>query len=257
VKIDNTNKLEFFKDLYTMARGKQEAELMEMENSYNQYRGTYWESDSMRPTSCRNITYEFIEAQRSNYIPPALVTPRMTSTKTLRNARMLEHLCANVRDFLPFEKLNDQDELTTYVRGSSVWLIEWDNSKKTHNTVGDVKITLLKPDKLTVQPYVYNIDDMDYLFIEVEDTKDNVCRKYGVTLADLEETNSENNDSEDTITIHTCFYKDEDGYFASLCGQTKSCCSTWTITTIVRFTNAKPAGNVKNYVIATTQFINW
>ena len=90
-----------------------------------------------------------------------------------------------------------------------MWLVEWDNSIKTHNTVGDVKITIWSPSHFVGQPKIYDIDDMEYCFIHFETTKEDLMRKYDVSLDVAEETESEDNDSDETATVVVCYYKDD------------------------------------------------
>jgi hypothetical protein len=51
---------------------------------------------------------------------------------------------------------------------------------------------------------------MEYCFVEFETTKDDIVRKYGVTLEVAEETESEENADDKTATLFVCYYKNED-----------------------------------------------
>lgn len=210
IEIQDGTKLNFFKDLYTEARAASDAIFEEMQKHIEQYRGSRKiDGSSEDAKQVRNITYELIESQVTSYIPNPSVTAKMYSDKNERNAKSIETLLKNKRDELPFEKLNDIDERFNPIYGGSVWLIEWDNSIMTHNTVGDVKITCLAPTKFTGQPNIYDISDMEYCFLQFETTKEDIVRKYGVSLATAEEAESEENADDKTATMYVCYYKDD------------------------------------------------
>jgi len=207
------SKLKYFQDLYETARAESDALYEAMERHYAQYKGSKeLDGASTQAKVVRNITYELIESQVTSYIPNPAVNPKTVSDRNSRNAKSIETLLRNKRDELPFEKLNDMDERFNPIYGGSVWLIEWDESIRTHHTVGDVRVSCLAPKKFTGQPNIYEIADMEYCFIDFETTKDDIVRKYGVTLDIAEETESEENASGDdsTATLHVCYYKNDE-----------------------------------------------
>ena len=108
--------------------------------------------------------------------------------------------------------MNDLDERYNPIYGGSVWLVEWDDSIVTHNTVGDIRVTCLPPTAFVGEPNIYDINDMDYCFISFETTKDDIVRKYGVSYADADETTSERDQtaSDNSATVIVCYYKDDD-----------------------------------------------
>lgn len=210
MRVDKQNKLQFFKDLYDNAKSKQETILEDYEKWRKQYKGSLEiDGGAEDAKTGRNITYELLESQFSSYLPTTAVTPEIFSERNERNAKSIEKLLRNKRNRLPFEKLNDMDERYSPIYGGSIWLVEWDNSIKTHNTVGDVKITIWSPSHFVGQPKIYDIDDMEYCFIHFETTKEDLMRKYDVTLDVAEETESEDNDSDETATVVVCYYKDD------------------------------------------------
>lgn len=204
------SKIEFFQSLYEEARSSAEALYEKMQQNIEQYKGSdKIDNSDVRATQVRNITYELVESQVTSYIPTPSVTPKMYSEKNERNARSIETLLLNKRDELPYEKQNDMDERFNPIYGGSVWLVEWDNSIMTHNTVGDIKLSCLAPTKFTGQPYIYDIKDMEYCFVTFETTKDDIVRKYGVDYTVADETESEHAD-DNTATLFVCYYKDEE-----------------------------------------------
>lgn len=212
MRVDKENKLQFFKDLFENARGQQAALRDDFEKWSKQYKGDLIIDGSDEPAlTGRNITYELIESQFSSYLPSTAVTPEIYSERNDRNAKSVERLLKNKRNQLPFEKMNDIDERYSPIYGGSIWLVEWDNSIKTHNTVGDVKITCWSPSHFVGQPCIYDIDDMEYCFITFETTKEDLVRKYGVPIDVTDDTESENGgETDETATVNVCYYKNDE-----------------------------------------------
>ena len=211
MQIDKEHKLDFFKDLYANAKGEMDGLTEDFAKWDKQYKGSLEIDGSDTPaTTGRNITYELIESQFSSYLPTTAVTPEIYSERNDRNAKSVERLLRNKRNRLPFEKMNDIDERYSPIYGGSIWLVEWDNSIKTHNTVGDVKVTIWAPTHFVGQPHIFDIDDMEYCFISFETTKEDLVRKYGVSVETADETESENGtENDETATVVVCYYKDE------------------------------------------------
>ena len=211
MRVDKQHKLNFFKSLYENALASASGDFENYQKWLKQYRGDLEIDDSGIPANTgRNITYEIIESQFSSYLPTTAVSAERYTEKTERNAKSVEKLLRNKRNKLPFEKMNDLDERYAPIYGGSVWLVEWDNSIKTHNTVGDVKVCVLSPTHFVGQPYIYEIDDMEYCFVSFETTKEDLVRKYGISEEIAEETESETGNEDETATVIVCYYKDED-----------------------------------------------
>lgn len=212
MRVDKDNKLQFFKDLFENAKGQQSALRDDFDKWSKQYKGDLTIDGSGEPAlTGRNITYELIESQFSSYLPSTAVTPEVYSERNDRNAKSIERLLKNKRNQLPFEKMNDIDERYSPIYGGSIWLVEWDNSIKTHNTVGDVKITCWSPSHFVGQPCIYDIDDMEYCFITFETTKEDLVRKYGVPIDVADDTESENGgETDETATVNVCYYKNDE-----------------------------------------------
>lgn len=210
IELGDQSKLTFFQNLYTEARSAAEEQYADLEKHLAQYKGSRVIDDSeVEAKAIRNITYELVESQVTSYLPTPAVTPKMWSDKNERNAKSIETLLRNKRDELPFEKLNDMDERFNPIYGGSIWLIEWDNSIATHNTVGDVKISCLSPKRFTGQPSIYDVKEMEYCFIEFETTKEDIVRKYGVSPSIADETESDENADDKTATLYVCYYKND------------------------------------------------
>ena len=200
-------KLDFFKALYedAVTRLGEERELMRRRLA--QYNGAPDIDGGEKATLVRNITYELIESQISNYIPTPSVTPEVEADDTERNAKAVETLLRGIRNKMPYERINDLDERYSTIYGASIWLAEWDESLSTATTRGDVKLTCVSPNDFVPQPDVYDIADMEYAFISAEVTLEELTRRYDVT--DLDGTESEVQ-GDDTATLKVCYYRDED-----------------------------------------------
>lgn len=210
---DNGEKLPFFADLYNKSKSAQEEYFEQFTKNYDQYKGSKEiDGSSVEASTVRNISYELVESQITTYIPNPSVTPKMFSDRNERNAKSIETLLKNKRDELPFERMNDIDERYNPIYGGSVWLVEWDDSITTHNTVGDVKVSCLPPSQFVGQPAIHNIEDMEYCFVTFETTKEDIVRQYGVSLDVSESTESlEGDANDDTATLIICYYRNDDG----------------------------------------------
>lgn len=211
-------KLEFFKSLYEEARAVADSQLEELERAWNQYKGDKKidnDNDQNLPAVSakvvRNITYELIESQVTSYIPTAKVTPSSWSESAERNASAVERLIAAQRDRLPFERMNDLDERHSYIYGGSIWLVEWNEAQKSHTTSGDVSISCLSPRQFVGQPYVYDVQEMEYCFVAFETTKEDLMRRYDVTFPVVDDAENDQDPDERTATLYVCYYRDEDG----------------------------------------------
>lgn len=210
IEYQDSTKLAFFQELYSEAKSASDSLYEKLQQHLDQYKGSpKIDGSTEEAKQVRNITYELVESQVTSYLPNPSVSPKMWSEKNERNAKSAETLLRNKRDELPFEKLNDIDERYNPIYGGSVWLVEWDNSIVTHNTVGDVKISCLSPQRFIGQPNIYSLDDMEYCFITFETTKEDIMRKYGVRPEVADEAESDENADEKTATLYVCYYKDE------------------------------------------------
>jgi hypothetical protein len=225
IDLQGGDKLSFFQDLYTNAKGKLEENFSKLNQHLAQYKGST-EIDGENAVDAklvRNITYELIESQVTGYIPSAKVDPRMHSEKNDRNALAIERLCSAICDEVGIEAINDLDERYTYTYGGSIFLVEWDESITTHNTVGDVKITNISPHNFIPQPNIFRVEDMEYCFVDFETTKESIMRKYDKSLEVAEQASNEEGEDEDTATLHICYYRDENGKVCEyvFCGDTE------------------------------------
>jgi hypothetical protein len=100
--------------------------------------GTYFEA-----THVRNIIAENIESEVDSNIPQPKVTARRKKDEKL--AALIENLIRNELDRIPFEEINDMMERTVPIQGGGLFIVEWDNTLRTHTTVGEVVVSPIHP----------------------------------------------------------------------------------------------------------------
>lgn len=209
------NKLQFFKELLAGWRDKNDSETELLEQHTKQYEGDPSIDGSDVPaTVVRNITYELIEAQVSTDIPAPRVSPCRRSDKGDRCARSVECLLSSVRDTLPFERMNDIEERLTPVHGGAARVIDWDAGYLTHDTVGRADVTVTDMLHIVWQPGVFEIKDMDAVFVLYDTTKSAIADRYGVEYYVADETErdaADEDNGEETVTVYVCWYRNGSG----------------------------------------------
>lgn len=169
-----------------------------------------------RTSHVRNIVFENIESQISSVIPQPKVTARYKKDEPL--AELIEHFLRNELDRQPFETMNDLAERTTPMHGGVGWQVEWDNTKRTHMTVGEAEVSVIHPKQFAPQPGVYTgIQNMDWFIVKVPTTKEAVRRKYGISVQDETETEPDirsagnAHTSDDAVTMYVGYEVGENG----------------------------------------------
>lgn len=196
-------------ELYEHAKMRHAEHLAELSTHMEQYDGSdKIDGSPERAATVRNITYELIEAEVSSEIPAPKAEPCHYTLQNERNARSIERLLYRLRDELPFEAMNDFDERYTYIYGAGVWLLEWEEDEND----GGVRILSVSPEDFIPQPDVWRLEDMDYCFFRFATTRDELCRRYGVTPAVAARATAEGYaEDEESVTVIVAFYKDADG----------------------------------------------
>jgi len=162
----------------------------------------------------RNIAYELIESQVDSSIPMPKVTALHEGDEEL--ARSIEKALVNKVKLLNLAIINDQMERIVPVQGGDFFLVEWDNNLGFHANYGDVDVKEMLPKQVIPQPGVSKIEDMDYIFVQVSQTKDAVKKKYHVDVEDAHEEYKEirgaqgdNGLDTDLVTVNTVYYKND------------------------------------------------
>lgn len=164
----------------------------------------------------RNIVAENIESEVSAVIPQPKVTARRQSDEW--RAKLLEDMLRNELDRLPMETLNDMMERTVPIQGGAYWLVEWDNSKRTHSTVGDVTVSILHPKQVIPQDGVFgSVEDMDAVVLKLPQTRAYIRRVYGKDVDEGEEApearslDRDADTAEDMVTQYVAYFRNEKG----------------------------------------------
>lgn len=231
-KPEENEKLKKWQRRYEDAKQKYGSELSKMELFEEYYLGDrrvkanpnkndgYAKKKSI---NVRNIVYELIESQIDSSVPMPKVTP--VHAEDAGQAKIIESFLKNEVKTLKLSVLNDVMERITPMIGGGFMLVEWDNTKGYHCTLGDLSVTNLHPKQVIPQPGITDIEKMDYIFVRISQTKDYVKRRFGVDVSEEEETDAEirsGETSSDIVTVITAYYKNQHGGIGLLrwCGDT-------------------------------------
>lgn len=221
-----SEELRLWQERLSLSDAKWSAEVNKMNEREDIYNGartmqplvpgdTHRDGTKKKTSHVRNIVFENVESQISSAIPQPKVTPRRKKDEHL--ADVIEHFLRNELDRLPFEAINDLAERTVPIQGGVGFLVEWDNTKRTSTTVGEVNVTLIHPKQFAPQPDVYtSIADMDYFIVKVPTTKGYIERRYGVTLENEGESEpdvrgGDGSTSEENLTLYLGYSLNDHG----------------------------------------------
>lgn len=218
---EQTKKLNKWKGKYETARMAYGDELGQIKRRDELYNGTRKvqgnpnknEESKKLSVNVRNITYELIESQVDSSVPSPRVIPIHEEDEVA--AKVIEAFLTNEMLKLHAETLNDQDERTTFVQGGDFFHVEWDSSKNTHTTHGDIAVSLRHPKQIIPQPGVLEIEKMDYIFVIFDMSKQFIKKKYGVDVegASVDNRYTENKETsslDDIATVVQAYYRNKD-----------------------------------------------
>lgn len=173
------------------------------------------EGPAKKASVVRNIVGEIIEAQVSSDVPQPKVTARHQRDED--KAKLIEDFLRGELDRLPFETLNDLDERTTPIHGADLFLVEWDSKRHTHTTSGELVVSAVHPRQIIPQPGVCELADMDYIFVQMAQTKAYIKQKFGADVSDEGEdrpearTFDEGGKPDDMVTQNIVYYRGKTG----------------------------------------------
>lgn len=164
----------------------------------------------------QNIVAENVEAQVNSSIPQPKVTARRKEDEP--KAVLIENMLRNELNRLPFETMNDLMERMVPIQGGGFWLVEWDSTVRSHGVSGEVAVRTAHPKMVVPQEGVYSgIEDMDYVFLKLPQTKEYIQRRYGVDVTEESESApevksaAEATPSDEMVTQNVAYYRDGDG----------------------------------------------
>lgn len=156
----------------------------------------------------RKMCFELTETQADIQIP----MPRVISKRGVEErAIMIENVIRTLIDEINMEEIVDEQARLTPIWGGSIFMLEWDNNYRDSFGVGRLSVKNLHPSQVIPQPGVYKLDEMDYLFITFEQTKDYILRNYGVNVEDEGDQNPDGEHLEHMRTHVYCYYRNDEG----------------------------------------------
>lgn len=215
-------KLEMWQDRLARAESAYSGEYEKFDHRERLYRGersikgmTRDDRDAKAP-HIRNICAEIIEAQIDSSIPQPKVTARREKDRD--KAKLIEDMLRNELDRMNFEEMNDMMSRTIPIQGGAGFLVEWDNSQRTHQSIGELVVSDVHPKKIIPQDGIYTgIEDMDYIFLLMPQTREYIRRKYDVSLEDEAESDPEVKGMSDEaaadgmVTQIIAYYRNDNG----------------------------------------------
>lgn len=215
--VERNKKIDEWEKKLTTAKSHYEGIVADIDDNFEAYKGTrpIYNSKGVKAkdvSSSRKVTFELVETQVDTMIPQ----PKVTSVNgNYDRAQIIEHYLKNELDRLPFEEINDEQARMTAIAGASIFLVEWNNSLRTRNTIGKLVVKNIDPREIIPQPGVTKLQDMDYIFMELLQTKQEIQQRYGVDVSTEENTNSNDETYNDELVTHRfVYYKNEDGYIS-------------------------------------------
>ena len=216
-----SGKLEMWQERLAANETAYEDELVQMDRREQLYKGdrsihkmTRDDVDSKTP-HLRNICKELVESQIDSTIPQPKVTARRQEDQPL--AKLIEDMIRNELDRMQFEEMNDMNSRTVPIQGGVGMLVEWDNSQRTHYSVGELVVSGVHPKQIIPQNGIFTgVEDMDYIFLKMPQTKEYIRKKYGVIVEDETESDpdvrgSEESAAEDMVTQCIAYYRNDNG----------------------------------------------
>ena len=216
-------RLRIWKDRLEKAESAYKSQLSLMDEREELYKGSRairnldGTVDALKRTPhVRNIAAELIEAQVDSNLPAPKVTPRRKEDENL--AEIIENMLRDEMDRLSFELINDQAQRTVPIQGGSFYLLEWDNTEGTQTTVGENALRGLHPKQVIPQDGVTgDIEEMDYIFLKIPQTKAYIRRRYGKKVDAESETEpdirgaGDKSEADDMLTQYIAYFRNDEG----------------------------------------------
>lgn len=204
----DTQKLEMWKSRLTRAMAYLDNASMDRREAL--YMGSHEVRGAKKASNVRNIVYELVESEVDTNVPPPRVQALHEEDKPL--ARQLEQLLWAQAQRLHLHALNDRQERTVYVQGGDFLHVEWNPDAGFHCTMGDLEVNERHPRQVVPQPHVYDMEQMDYIFVLLSRTRKYLENRYGVKIQSQSESepqirgaNAETSD--DLVTQNIAYYR--------------------------------------------------
>lgn len=166
-------------------------------------------------THVRNLCLEIVETQVDSNIPQPKVTAVRQEDE--EKAKLIEDMLRNILDRLPMERINDEAERISPTQGGYVLIVDWFNEASGRGWMGDLKVTLKHPRTIVPQAGIYQVADMDYIFVKDAMTKQQIKKRYGKDVStETEEdpqarTREGDGTTDELVTMITGYFRNEEG----------------------------------------------
>ena len=164
----------------------------------------------------RNVCAEMIESQVSADVPMPKVTALEEQDEWL--AGIIEDMLRDDIRRLRAQTMTDLMQRTVPIQGGGYWLTDWDNAIRNHDTIGETDLRPIHPKPLIPQVGVTELEDMDYFFLEIPQTKKSIRVRYGVDVSreaeedpDIRGSGYEDRGADDMVTQIVAFFKGPGG----------------------------------------------
>lgn len=226
---DEQKLLRQWQDKLEKSKAAYESRMKRMVRREEQYKGSHelepvtkndFEKNGKKRTTSHvwNITSENIESMiDTTTMMPKVIAVRQEDEPL---AIMAENMLRNELDRLPMENINDKSERICKKQGGVFYLIEWDETQKTHTTSGANNLQVLHPQRMIPQDGVEELANMDYFFLLLPQTKNEIKRRYNVDVSDENEempelrgvaTEKAGETGDELVTLNIAYYKNEEG----------------------------------------------
>lgn len=230
-KIDKDSLLHEYRNKFYQSKANYDYE--QYDDKERIYRGTKETLPNINSTlssrvalsnNVRNIAFELIESKINTEPPESNVISLKAGFDAY--ARMISEKNISDMSLMRWHKIADRNERDTAIHGLALVLLDWDSKGGTHEVAGEKKFVYYHPKQIIPQPGIYDIDDMDYFFLENRKTKLAIKKETGIDvqgtdehteLNTLENPTSErgfgtdNTNMDEYVSEIVCFFRDEEG----------------------------------------------
>ena len=166
-------------------------------------------------THVRNLCMEIVETQVDSNIPQPKVTAVREEDE--EKAKLIEDMLRNILDRLPMERINDEAERISPTQGGYVLIVDWFNEASGRGWMGDLKVTLKHPRTVVPQAGIYQVAEMDYIFVKDPMTKRQIKQRYGKDVSTESEEDPQarakdgGSNSDELVTMITGYFRNDEG----------------------------------------------
>ena len=204
-------RLSEFKDKYQIALTAYGPKRDKFNRWQSQYDGEMQPIQGKKTETLFNLTQELVETMIDSSVPAAKAEADKPTERNKGLAQIAEKMLRAETKRLKFDEENDEDERTTKIHGGDLRLIEWDNTQRTHDTVGALSSLIIHPLQHIPQEGVFNPKLKDYDFLTFEKTKSRIKAQYGVDVTDesVDTLTTESTQANETVTQKIIVYRNK------------------------------------------------